>query len=90
MLVLDFSQLFVFLACHETSSMARLTAFVMRSFGLARGFVFIDPNVLQSAKDWLIRQQVSDGCFMQQGTLYHYELKVVTYFFKCTIMYSRD
>ncbi|XP_056102933.1 alpha-2-macroglobulin-like [Rhinichthys klamathensis goyatoka] len=52
-----------------------LTAFVMRSFGLARGFVFIDPNVLQSAKDWLISQQVSDGCFMQQGTLYHYELK---------------
>ncbi|KAG1949077.1 pregnancy zone protein [Pimephales promelas] len=52
-----------------------LTAFVMRSFGLARSFVFIDPNVLQSAQDWLVSQQVSDGCFMQQGTLYHYELK---------------
>ncbi|CAM4713487.1 unnamed protein product [Leuciscus chuanchicus] len=52
-----------------------LTAFVLRSFGLARDFIFIDPNVLQSAKDWLISQQVSDGCFMQQGTLYHYALK---------------
>jgi len=90
MLVLDLSHPFVFLASHETSSMVRLTAFVMRSFGLARSFVFIDPNVLQSAQDWLVSQQVSDGCFMQQGTLYHYELKVVTGFFKCTRMYSSD
>ncbi|XDV11094.1 hypothetical protein PO909_000124 [Leuciscus waleckii] len=52
-----------------------LTAFVMRSFGLARQFVFIDPHVLQSAKDWLISKQGSDGCFMQQGTLYHSDMK---------------
>ncbi|XP_039543528.1 alpha-2-macroglobulin-like protein 1 [Pimephales promelas] len=52
-----------------------LTAFVMRTFGLATRFVFIDPNVLQSAKDWIISQQVSDGCFTQQGTLYHNEMK---------------
>ncbi|KAG1966973.1 pregnancy zone protein [Pimephales promelas] len=52
-----------------------LTAFVMRSFGLAREFIFIDPNVLQSAKDWLISTQGSDGCFIQQGTLYHSEMK---------------
>ncbi|XP_039543582.1 pregnancy zone protein-like [Pimephales promelas] len=52
-----------------------LTAFVMRSFGLARQFIFIDPNVLQSAKDWLISTQGSDGCFIQQGTLYHSEMK---------------
>ncbi|XP_073682425.1 alpha-2-macroglobulin-P-like [Garra rufa] len=52
-----------------------LTAFVLRSFGLARNFIYIDPNVLQSAKDWLISTQGSDGCFMQQGTLYHNEMK---------------
>ncbi|XP_067293425.1 alpha-2-macroglobulin-like protein 1 [Pseudorasbora parva] len=52
-----------------------LTAFVLRSFGLASKFVFVDPNVLQTAKDWLISKQASDGCFMQQGTLYHYEMK---------------
>ncbi|CAM4320863.1 unnamed protein product [Leuciscus chuanchicus] len=52
-----------------------LTAFVMRTFGLAERFVFIDPNVLQSAKDWVISQQGSDGCFMQQGTLYHSDMK---------------
>uniref|UniRef100_A0A672NJ38 Alpha-2-macroglobulin-like protein 1 n=1 Tax=Sinocyclocheilus grahami TaxID=75366 RepID=A0A672NJ38_SINGR len=52
-----------------------LTAFVMRSFGLARSFIFIDPSILQSAKDWLISKQGSDGCFMQQGTLYHNAMK---------------
>ncbi|XP_067311051.1 alpha-2-macroglobulin-like protein 1 [Pseudorasbora parva] len=52
-----------------------LTSFVLRSFGLAREFIFIDPNVLQTAKDWLIRQQRSDGCFMQQGTLHNNRMK---------------
>ncbi|XP_073690843.1 alpha-2-macroglobulin-like [Garra rufa] len=52
-----------------------LTAFVLRSFGLARKFIYIDPNVLQSARDWLISTQGSDGCFMQQGTLYHNDMK---------------
>ncbi|XP_043082079.1 alpha-2-macroglobulin-P-like [Puntigrus tetrazona] len=52
-----------------------LTAFVMRSFGLARNFIFIDPNIFQSVKDWLISKQGSDGCFMQQGTLYHSDMK---------------
>ncbi|XP_056118834.1 alpha-2-macroglobulin-like [Rhinichthys klamathensis goyatoka] len=56
-------------------SNAWLTAFVLRSFGLARQFISIDPHVLQSAKDWLIRKQGSDGCFMQKGTLYHNDMK---------------
>ncbi|XP_067219832.1 alpha-2-macroglobulin-like [Chanodichthys erythropterus] len=52
-----------------------LTAFVLRTFGLARQFIFIDPHVLQSAKDWLISKQGSDGCFIQQGTLHHNDMK---------------
>ncbi|XP_017210396.2 pregnancy zone protein isoform X5 [Danio rerio] len=52
-----------------------LTAFVMRTFGLARSFTYIDPNVLKGAKDWLIGTQGSDGCFVQQGTLYHNDMK---------------
>ncbi len=62
--------------CNNTTFVARLTTFVMRSFGLARSFIFIDPNVLQSEKDWLTSNQGSDGCFMQQGTLYHSDMKV--------------
>ncbi|XP_067226511.1 alpha-2-macroglobulin-like [Chanodichthys erythropterus] len=52
-----------------------LTAFVLRTFALARQFIFIDPHVLQSAKDWLISKQGSDGCFIQQGTLHHNDMK---------------
>ncbi|TRY81376.1 hypothetical protein DNTS_021192, partial [Danionella cerebrum] len=52
-----------------------LTAFVLRSFALAQSYIFIDPNVLQSAKSWLIAQQSSGGCFTQQGTLYHMDMK---------------
>ncbi|XP_048061395.1 LOW QUALITY PROTEIN: alpha-1-inhibitor 3-like [Megalobrama amblycephala] len=52
-----------------------LTAFVLRTFALARQFIFIYPQVLQSAKDWLISKQGSDGCFIQQGTLHHYDMK---------------
>ncbi|ROL45443.1 Alpha-2-macroglobulin [Anabarilius grahami] len=66
-------------------STARLTAFVLRTFGLARQFIFIDPHVLQSAKDWLISKQGSDGCFIQQGTLHHYDMKdpVITNALSC-------
>ncbi|KAK7134020.1 hypothetical protein R3I94_015770 [Phoxinus phoxinus] len=56
-------------------SNAWLTAYVLRTFGLARQFISIDPHVLQSAKDWLTRKQGSDGCFMQKGTLYHNDMK---------------
>ncbi|XP_051987560.1 alpha-2-macroglobulin-P-like [Xyrauchen texanus] len=52
-----------------------LTAFVLRSFGKAQNFIFIDPHVIQSAKDWLISKQGSDGCFMQQGNLYRNDMK---------------
>ncbi|XP_051569348.1 alpha-2-macroglobulin-like protein 1 [Myxocyprinus asiaticus] len=52
-----------------------LTAFVLRSFGEAQKFIFIDPHVIQSAKDWLMSKQGSDGCFMQQGILYHNAMK---------------
>ncbi|XP_065137347.1 alpha-2-macroglobulin-like [Paramisgurnus dabryanus] len=52
-----------------------LTAFVMRSFGKAQKFIFIDPDVIKSAKEWLISKQGPDGCFIQQGRLYHNGMK---------------
>ncbi|XP_051966608.1 alpha-2-macroglobulin-like [Xyrauchen texanus] len=52
-----------------------LTAFVLRSFGKAQKYIYIDQNVLQSAKEWLISQQDPDGCFMQQGRLFNNGMK---------------
>ncbi|RXN23913.1 alpha-2-macroglobulin-like protein [Labeo rohita] len=52
-----------------------LTAFVLRSFGKAQKYIFIDPQIIQSAKEWLIRRRDSDGCFIQQGKLFNNRMK---------------
>uniref|UniRef100_A0A672KNV3 Alpha-2-macroglobulin bait region domain-containing protein n=1 Tax=Sinocyclocheilus grahami TaxID=75366 RepID=A0A672KNV3_SINGR len=52
-----------------------LTAFVLRSFGKARKYIFIDPQIIQSAKEWLISRRDSDGCFIQQGRLFNNRMK---------------
>ncbi|XP_059370480.1 alpha-2-macroglobulin-like [Carassius carassius] len=52
-----------------------LTAFVLRSFGKAQKYIFIDPQIIQSAKKWLISRWDSDGCFIQQGRLFNNRMK---------------
>ncbi|XP_026138201.1 alpha-2-macroglobulin [Carassius auratus] len=54
---------------------AWLTAFVLRSFGKAQKYIFIDPQIIQSAKKWLISRRDSDGCFIQQGRLFNNRMK---------------
>ncbi|XP_067306985.1 alpha-2-macroglobulin-like isoform X2 [Pseudorasbora parva] len=52
-----------------------LTAFVLRSFGKAQKYIFIDPQIIQSAKNWLISRRDTDGCFIQQGRLFNNRMK---------------
>ncbi|XP_077064684.1 alpha-2-macroglobulin-like isoform X2 [Siphateles boraxobius] len=52
-----------------------LTAFVLRSFGRAQKYIFIDPKIIKSAKNWLISRRDSDGCFIQQGSLFNNRMK---------------
>ncbi|XP_047017440.1 alpha-2-macroglobulin isoform X2 [Ictalurus punctatus] len=52
-----------------------LTAFVLRTFGKAQRYIFIDPEIINSAKQWLRRKQRSDGCFIQQGSLFNNRMK---------------
>ncbi|XDV32424.1 hypothetical protein PO909_003242 [Leuciscus waleckii] len=52
-----------------------LTAFVLRSFGRAQKYIFIDPKIIQGAKNWLISRRDSDGCFIQQGSLFNNRMK---------------
>ncbi|XP_051984551.1 alpha-2-macroglobulin-like protein 1 [Xyrauchen texanus] len=52
-----------------------LTSFVLRCFGKAQRYIFIDPNVILSARNWLVSRQGPDGCFAQEGILYHQEMK---------------
>ncbi|KAG7463961.1 hypothetical protein MATL_G00182260 [Megalops atlanticus] len=52
-----------------------LTALVMKSFGSARPYIFIDPEHIEKAKKWLIRQQKANGCFKSVGKLFNNEMK---------------
>ncbi len=47
-----------------------LTAYAIRFFNDAAGFVEIDKQIVKRAKDWLISQQQSDGSFTKK---YYYE-----------------
>ncbi|XP_047663989.1 alpha-2-macroglobulin-like [Tachysurus fulvidraco] len=52
-----------------------LTAFVLRTFGKAQRYIFIDPEIINSAKKWLIQMQGTDGCFIQKGNLFNNRMK---------------
>ncbi|XP_060743880.1 alpha-2-macroglobulin-like isoform X3 [Tachysurus vachellii] len=52
-----------------------LTAFVLRTFGKAQRYIFIDPEIINSAKKWLKSMQRSDGCFIRQGNLFNNRMK---------------
>ncbi|GBM39099.1 CD109 antigen [Araneus ventricosus] len=48
-----------------------LTAFVVRSFHQAKEFMEIDDNVMNTALEWLARQQKADGSFGEPGEIHH-------------------
>ncbi|HZG66219.1 MAG TPA: hypothetical protein VEZ12_05720, partial [Herpetosiphonaceae bacterium] len=51
-----------------------LTAFVLKTFAQARGLIFVDESVLQTARDWITSHQRSDGSFEPVGFVHHQEL----------------
>ncbi|XP_074536146.1 alpha-2-macroglobulin-P-like [Halichoeres trimaculatus] len=52
-----------------------LSGFVMKSFGEARDFIYVDPNVINQARVWLSQQQGPDGCIQSVGKLFHKAMK---------------
>ncbi|TRY90817.1 hypothetical protein DNTS_026217 [Danionella cerebrum] len=52
-----------------------LTAFVLRSFGKMQQYTYVDPQIIQRAKEWLISKRDSDGCFIQLGRLFNNRMK---------------
>ena len=53
-----------------------LTAFVVRSFGDAKKFIFIDSDDLEGSVRWIESRQTDDGCFPSVGRVLHKEMKV--------------
>lgn len=49
---------------------------MLKSFAQSRGFIFIDPEELRTAKSWLIRHQQGDGSFPAMGRILNKDLQV--------------
>uniref|UniRef100_A0A673Y2F1 Alpha-2-macroglobulin-like n=1 Tax=Salmo trutta TaxID=8032 RepID=A0A673Y2F1_SALTR len=52
-----------------------LTAFVLRSFGKAQSFIYIDPAKMKESTTWLESQQDKHGCFVRLGKLFNNRMK---------------
>ncbi|KAL8202461.1 UNVERIFIED_CONTAM: hypothetical protein K2H54_015449, partial [Gekko kuhli] len=52
-----------------------LTAFVLKSFGQARRYIFIEDKLIQDAQSSLAIQQKENGCFQSSGKLLHSAMK---------------
>ncbi|XP_053480028.1 alpha-2-macroglobulin-like protein 1 isoform X1 [Ictalurus furcatus] len=59
----------------DASGNTWLTAFVMKSFGHARRYIFIDQVFVNQAKAWLGHRQQRNGCFASVGQLFHTSMK---------------
>ncbi|XP_030799321.1 alpha-2-macroglobulin-like protein 1 [Camarhynchus parvulus] len=52
-----------------------LTAFVLKNFGQARKYIYIDDKNIQDALRWLEQNQLPSGCFATKGNFFHSSLK---------------
>ncbi|KAI1242123.1 hypothetical protein IHE44_0005640, partial [Lamprotornis superbus] len=52
-----------------------LTAFVLKNFGQARKYIYVDDKNIQDALRWLEQNQLPSGCFVTKGNFFHSSLK---------------
>ncbi|XP_041316563.1 alpha-2-macroglobulin-like protein 1 [Pyrgilauda ruficollis] len=52
-----------------------LTAFVLKNFGQARKYIYVDDRNIQGALRWLEQNQLPSGCFATKGNFFHSSLK---------------
>ncbi|NXP42288.1 A2ML1 protein, partial [Leiothrix lutea] len=52
-----------------------LTAFVLKNFGQARKYIYVDDKIIQDALHWLEQNQLPSGCFATKGNFFHSSLK---------------
>ncbi|NWW68799.1 A2ML1 protein, partial [Ifrita kowaldi] len=52
-----------------------VTAFVLKNFGQARKYIYVDDKNIQDALRWLEQNQLPSGCFATKGNFFHSSLK---------------
>jgi CD109 antigen len=51
-----------------------LTAFVLKCFSEAKGLIYIDDQILDSARAWIVSHQKTDGSFDAVGFVHHTDM----------------
>ncbi|HSW57784.1 MAG TPA: alpha-2-macroglobulin family protein, partial [Dehalococcoidales bacterium] len=51
-----------------------LSAFILKCFSEAKGLIYIDPDVLEQTKKWILSKQNGDGSFDAVGFVHHQEM----------------
>jgi CD109 antigen len=51
-----------------------LTAFVLKCFSEAKGLIYIDDQILESARAWIVSHQNADGSFDAVGFVHHADM----------------
>jgi len=59
---------------NDDSGSLWLTAFVLKCFSQAKGLLYIDDNVLDTAANWITSHQNADGSFNAVGFVHHQEM----------------
>ncbi|PNF16410.1 Murinoglobulin-1 [Cryptotermes secundus] len=52
-----------------------LTAFVVKSFSQARGYIYVDEDDLKVSMRWITKKQLENGCFPLVGKVFHKDMK---------------
>ena len=53
----------------------RLTSFVLKLFSQAKDFIYIDPNELHEAKEWIVSWQQRNGAFPAVGKIWNKDIQ---------------
>ncbi|XP_042889945.1 pregnancy zone protein-like [Penaeus japonicus] len=59
----------------DDSGSTWLTAFVLKSFAQAKDFLPIDEEALEQTRNWLLKAETVDGCFVSQGEFFQKRLQ---------------
>ncbi|XP_037082580.1 alpha-2-macroglobulin-like [Pollicipes pollicipes] len=59
----------------DASGSMWLTSFVIKSFGDAKEFIFIDESDLEGSVRWIESHQLGNGCFPSVGTVLYKQMK---------------
>lgn len=60
---------------HDKDGSMFLTAFVIRTLKMAKSYIYVDKHVLERATQWIVNNQLENGCFPAVSHVFQYMVK---------------